>query len=137
MAVSSKSSHNGYERVSRLPTAIRRHNGSQPAHGFLDQAQGPSGEGTKPSPAASRPVSRRMVLSFSRRANSKTEGWSGDLKPMPMFPVAPSPRHDVDQAPIAQQVEAAPGEIELDEVVRAQSSAPQVVERLTTLDDCL
>jgi hypothetical protein len=59
------------------------------------------------------------------------------LKPMPMFPVAPPPRDDVDQAPIAQQVEAAPGEIELDEVVRAQSSAPQVVERLTTLEDCL
>jgi hypothetical protein len=56
---------------------------------------------------------------------------------MPMFPVAPPPRDDVDQAPIAQQVEAAPGEIELDEVVRAQSSAPQVVERLTTLEDCL
>jgi hypothetical protein len=54
-----------------------------------------------------------------------------------MFPVAPPPRDDVDQAPIAQQVEAAPGEIELDAVVRAQSSAPQVVERLTTLEDCL
>lgn len=59
------------------------------------------------------------------------------MKPMPMFPVAPPPRDDVDQAPIAQQVEAAPGEIELDAVVRAQSSAPQVVERLTTLQDCL
>jgi len=56
---------------------------------------------------------------------------------MPMFPVAPPPRDDVDQAPIAQQVEAAPGEIELDAVVRAQSSAPQVIRRLTTLEDCL
>jgi hypothetical protein len=56
---------------------------------------------------------------------------------MPMFPVAPPPRDDEDQAPIVQQVEAAPGEIELDAVVRAQSSAPQVVERLTTLEDCL
>jgi len=54
-----------------------------------------------------------------------------------MFPVAPPPRDDVDQAPIAQQVEAAPGEIELDAVVRAPSSAPQVVDRLTTLEDCL
>jgi hypothetical protein len=54
-----------------------------------------------------------------------------------MFPVAPPPRDDVDQAPVAQQVEAAPGEIELDAVVRAQSSAPRVVERLTTLEDCL
>src|SRR5499425_1774964 len=60
-----------------------------------------------------------------------------NLKPMPMFPVALPPRVDVDQAPIAQQVEAAPGEIELDAVVRAQSSAPQVVDRLTTLEDCL
>ncbi len=54
-----------------------------------------------------------------------------------MFPVAPPPRDDVDQAPIAQQVEAAPGEVELDAVIRAQSSAPQVVQRLTTLEDCL
>jgi hypothetical protein len=54
-----------------------------------------------------------------------------------MFPVAPPLRDDVDRAPVAQEVEAAPGEIELDAVVRAQSSAPQVVERLTTLEDCL
>ena len=59
------------------------------------------------------------------------------MKPMPMFPVAPPLRDDVDQAPVAQQVEAAPGEIELDAVIRAQSSAPQVVKRLTTLEDCL
>lgn len=54
-----------------------------------------------------------------------------------MFPVAPPLRDDVDQAPITLQVEAAPGEVELDAVVRAQSSAPQVVKRLTTLEDCL
>lgn len=59
------------------------------------------------------------------------------MKPMAMFPVSPPPRDDVDQAPIAQQVEAAPGEIELDAVVRAQANAPQVVQRLTTLEDCL
>ena len=59
------------------------------------------------------------------------------MKPMAMFPIAPPPRDDVDQAPIAQEVQAAPGEIELDAVVRAQASAPQVVERLTTLEDCL
>jgi hypothetical protein len=60
-----------------------------------------------------------------------------NMKPMPMFPIAPPARDDVDQAPITQQVEAAPGEIELDAVIRAQSSAPQVVKRLTTLEDCL
>jgi hypothetical protein len=59
------------------------------------------------------------------------------MKPMPMFPVAPPLRDDVDQAPITSQAEAAPGEIELDAIVRAQSSAPQVVRRLTTLEDCL
>jgi hypothetical protein len=59
------------------------------------------------------------------------------MKPIAMFPVAPPLRADVDEAPIAQQVEAAPGEIELDAVVRAQSTAPQVVQRLTTLEDCL
>jgi len=56
---------------------------------------------------------------------------------MPMFPVAPAPRDDVDQAPVTLEVEAAPGEVELDAVIRAQSSAPQVVRRLTTLEDCL
>jgi len=59
------------------------------------------------------------------------------VKPIAMFPVAPPLRDDVDQAPVAQQVEAAPGEIELDSVIRAQSTAPQLVERLTTLEDCL
>jgi hypothetical protein len=59
------------------------------------------------------------------------------MKPMPMFPMAPTPRDDVDKAPIALEVEAAPGEVELDAVIRAQSSAPQVVKRLTTLEDCL
>lgn len=59
------------------------------------------------------------------------------MKPMAMFPIAPPLRDDVDQAPVAQQVEAAPGEIELDSVIRAQSTAPQVVKRLTTLEDCL
>jgi hypothetical protein len=54
-----------------------------------------------------------------------------------MFPVAPPLRDDVDQAPVAQQVEAAAGEIELDAVIRAQACAPQVVRRLTTLEDCL
>lgn len=59
------------------------------------------------------------------------------MKPIAMFPVAPPLRDDVDEAPVAQQVEAAPGEIDLDAVVRAQSTAPQVAERLTTLEDCL
>lgn len=59
------------------------------------------------------------------------------MKPIAMFPVAPPLRDDVDQAPVAQQVEAVPGEIDLDAVVRAQSTAPQVVEHLTTLEDCL
>jgi hypothetical protein len=60
-----------------------------------------------------------------------------DMKPIAMFPVAAPLRDDVDQAPVAQKVEAASGEIELDAVIRAQSSAPQVVERLTTLEDSL
>ena len=59
------------------------------------------------------------------------------MKPMPMFPIAPPPRDDVDKAPIVVQAEAAPGEVALDAVIRAQSSAPQVVRRLTTLQDCL
>lgn len=67
----------------------------------------------------------------------KRSGTGANVKPIAMFPVAPPLRDDVDQAPVAQQAEAAPGEIELDAVIRAQSTAPQVVERLTTLEDCL
>ncbi len=67
----------------------------------------------------------------------KRSGTEANVKPIAMFPVAPPLRDDVDQAPVAQQVEAAPGEIELDAVIRAQSTAPQLVERLTTLEDCL
>lgn len=59
------------------------------------------------------------------------------MKPISMFPMASTPRDDVDKAPIALQIEAAPGEVELDAVIRAQSSAPQVIQRLTTLEDCL
>jgi hypothetical protein len=67
----------------------------------------------------------------------ETKGWCAPMKPMPMFPVAPPVRDDVDKAPIIAEAEAAPGEVALDAVIRAQSLAPQVVVRLTTLQDCL
>ena len=78
-----------------------------------------------------------VYISTASEQHEKEPTREANLKPMPMFPVALPPRVDVEQAPIAQEVEAAPGEIELDAVVRAQSSAPQVVQRLTTLEDCL
>jgi hypothetical protein len=77
----------------------------------------------------------RARSSFGSTSTRKRE--HTNVKPMPMFPVAPPARDDVDQAPVTMQVEGAPGEVELDAVVRAQSSAPQVVRRLTTLEDCL
>lgn len=56
---------------------------------------------------------------------------------MSMFPVAATPRADQVQAEQAQQVEAAPGEIALDAVVRAQSLQPQVIRMITLLQNAL
>lgn len=57
--------------------------------------------------------------------------------PISMFPLAAAPRADEVQAEQAQQVEAAPGEITLDAVVRAQSLQPQVVRMITLLQNAL
>ncbi len=54
-----------------------------------------------------------------------------------MFPIAATPRADQVQAEQAQQVEAAPGEITLDAVVRAQSLQPQVIKMITLLQNAL
>lgn len=54
-----------------------------------------------------------------------------------MFPKAHIPRLDED-IPVAEAVlEAVPGEVELDAVVKAQSSAPHIVERMVKLEDCI
>lgn len=53
------------------------------------------------------------------------------------FPFSVPPRDDVEQAPIGVQAEAAPGEVALDAVIRAQSSAPQIARRITDLETCL
>ena len=57
--------------------------------------------------------------------------------PNPVFPVAPSPRADEDTAVIEQVLEAVPGQVEMDALVRAQSSAPQIVERMVKLENCV
>ena len=56
---------------------------------------------------------------------------------MSMFPLAATPRSDELQAEQAQMVEAAPGEIALDAVVRAQSLQPQVVRMIALLQNAL
>jgi hypothetical protein len=54
-----------------------------------------------------------------------------------MFPVAHVPRLDEDIPVVEQTAEAVPGEIELDAVVKAQSSSPQVVDRMVKLENCI
>lgn len=54
-----------------------------------------------------------------------------------MFPLAATPRADQVQAEQAEQVEAAPGEVTLDAVVRAQSLQPQVARMITLLQNAL
>lgn len=53
------------------------------------------------------------------------------------FPFSVPRRDDVEQAPIGVQAEAAPGEVALDAVVRAQSTAPQIARRIEDLETCL
>jgi hypothetical protein len=54
-----------------------------------------------------------------------------------MFPLPTPPRDDVAESAIVLHEEQRAGEVELDAVIRAQSSAPQVVKRFTALEDCL
>lgn len=54
-----------------------------------------------------------------------------------MFPLAATPRADEVQAEQARLVEAAPGEITLDAIVRAQSLQPQVIRMITLLQNAL
>jgi len=53
------------------------------------------------------------------------------------FPRPTPPRDDVAEAAQVQQVEAAPGEVSLDAVIRAQSLAPHVTEAITRLQNAL
>jgi hypothetical protein len=46
---------------------------------------------------------------------------------IPMFPTPHPPRADEDTATIEQVMEQVPGEIELDKIVKAQTSGPQIV----------
>jgi hypothetical protein len=54
-----------------------------------------------------------------------------------MFPGPVAPRDDVAESAIVLHEEQRIGEVELDAVVRAQSSAPQVVKRFSELENCL
>jgi hypothetical protein len=54
---------------------------------------------------------------------------------MPMFPTAQPPRADEDTATIAQVVEQVPGEIELDRIIKAQTSGPQIAKRMVELEN--
>jgi len=53
-----------------------------------------------------------------------------------MFPRVVHPKND-DRTTIAQYIEKREGEVQLDKYVRAQTSAPEVVERITELENCL
>lgn len=61
-----------------------------------------------------------------------------DEPPSSPFPKRPRPRDERDTAPVAEIVEAKRlGETKLDAIAKAQSSAPQVVERMVKLEECL
>lgn len=56
---------------------------------------------------------------------------------IPMFPTAQPPRADEDTATIEQVMEQVPGEIELDKIVKAQTSRPQIVKRMVDLENSI
>jgi hypothetical protein len=56
---------------------------------------------------------------------------------IPMFPVKQPPRADEDAAAIERVLDAVPRQVEMDAVVKAQSSAPQIVERMVKLENCV
>jgi len=53
-----------------------------------------------------------------------------------MFPRVVRPKSD-DPTTISQYEESREGEVQLDKYVRAQTSAPEVVNRITELENCL
>jgi len=54
-----------------------------------------------------------------------------------IIPIRPNLRDDVDEAAVTEQVEQIPGELDMDRVIKAQLSAPQIARRITELEDCL
>jgi len=56
--------------------------------------------------------------------------------PSTMFPRIVRPKSD-DRTTISQHEESREGEVQLDKYVRAQTSAPEVVKRITELENCL
>ena len=54
-----------------------------------------------------------------------------------IIPIRPTLRADADETAVTEQVEQIPGELDLDRVIKAHLSAPEVVQRITELEDCL
>lgn len=54
-----------------------------------------------------------------------------------VFPLPTPPRDDRETAAIELVQEQVPGEVELDAVVRAQASTPQIVARMVALENCI
>jgi hypothetical protein len=54
-----------------------------------------------------------------------------------IIPIRSTPRADVDDAAITEQVQQIPGELNMDRVIKAQLSSTQIRRRITELEDCL
>ena len=54
-----------------------------------------------------------------------------------IIPIRQLSRADADETAIVEQVEQIPGEVDVDRVIKAQASAPQIAERIRELEDCL
>src|SRR5208283_4024281 len=56
---------------------------------------------------------------------------------IPMLPTAQPPRADEDTSTIEQVIEHIPGEIELDRIIKAQTSGPQIAKRMVELENSI
>jgi hypothetical protein len=54
-----------------------------------------------------------------------------------IIPITQLSRADADETAIVEQVEQIPGELDVDRLIKAQASTPQIAERVRELEDCL
>ena len=54
-----------------------------------------------------------------------------------IFPIQPKSRDDADETPVTQQVQQIPGEMDIDRVIKAQTSTALVRQRITELENAL
>jgi hypothetical protein len=78
------------------------------------------------------------VLLFTKSPNGRFDMADNRThQGIPMFPTAFQSRADEDEAVIEKVIETIPGETEMDRIIKAQSSAPHIIDRMVKLENCI